>query len=276
MLVQFVAMRELVMVKLGGSLLTDKRRPRQARAGVIERLAREIASVEAVDRPPLVVGHGSGSFGHVEAARCGLAGGHGANLPTPSVAGVSAVQGAAALLHRLVIDAMAHAGLDPYSQAPSSLMVLDGGRTRRLFAEPLARALDVGLLPVIYGDVVVDRSRGAAIASTESVLRALIPRLRLHGYSVGRVLWMGATAGIHDAEGTTVPTVDETTFPAVRKLIGATAGTDVTGGMMLRLETAWALARTGVESWILDGTSPGLLAAALRGESVSGTHFLAS
>ena len=52
-------------LKLGGSLITDKSRPQTARLDVLERLASEIA--QAYHKHPdlsLVIGHGSGSFGH--------------------------------------------------------------------------------------------------------------------------------------------------------------------------------------------------------------------
>ena len=45
--------------------------------------------------------------------------------------------------------------------------------------------------------------------------------------------------------------------------------------MLLRLDTAWQLARRGVGSLIADGRRPGLLAAALRGEDVPGTLVVA-
>ena len=45
--------------------------------------------------------------------------------------------------------------------------------------------------------------------------------------------------------------------------------------MRHRLETAAALARLGVESWILDGRAPGRLAAALAGDRVPGTRVAA-
>ncbi|MFN2221590.1 MAG: hypothetical protein ACK2UH_03495, partial [Candidatus Promineifilaceae bacterium] len=61
---------EVVFLKLGGSLLTDKTAVEALRVDVLRRLAAEIK--EAFERHgdlKLVLGHGSGSFGHVAAAR---------------------------------------------------------------------------------------------------------------------------------------------------------------------------------------------------------------
>jgi isopentenyl phosphate kinase len=62
---------ELVLLKLGGSVITDKTRPFTARLDVIERLAAEIknALTDRGDDLRLIIGHGAGSFGHEAAAK---------------------------------------------------------------------------------------------------------------------------------------------------------------------------------------------------------------
>ena len=60
----------LTLVKLGGSLITDKRVEKSFRRDVVKRLADEIAAARAVDPElKLLIGHGSGSFGHFAAKR---------------------------------------------------------------------------------------------------------------------------------------------------------------------------------------------------------------
>ncbi|MEM1202744.1 MAG: isopentenyl phosphate kinase [Acidobacteriota bacterium] len=264
--------RDLLLVKLGGSLLTDKRRPGHLRTAVLERLAAEVAGALGDLRGALLIGHGSGSFGHVAAARHGLRAGLGDAPPI----GAADTQNEAARLHRSVCGALIEAGAPAWTWAPSTALTLEAGRPVTGDLRPLLGALSAGMVPVTYGDVVVDRELGAAIASTEAVLGYLIRRLRRRstGPRVRRVLWLGETAGIYDRDGLTVPTVDEGNRRRIRGMIGEAAGTDVTGGMLLRLDTTYALARLGIESLIADGTVPGLAAAALRGEDVPGTRVL--
>jgi isopentenyl phosphate kinase len=261
--------REVVLVKLGGSLVTDKRRPQAARPAVIRRLAGELAAALAAPGAPAVaLGHGSGSFGHAAAAEHGIAAGVARRDQLP---GVAATQARAAELHRRIVAALAAAGAAPFSIAPSSALVASGGRPAAWSAEPVALALRLGLLPVVYGDVVLDRARGVAICSTEQVLVALAERLPEHGFRAARALWLGVTDGVLDPAGRTIPTLDARD-PAAAAAAGAAAGTDVTGGMRHRVETALALARRGIESWILDGRPPGALAAALAGRPAGGTR----
>lgn len=260
------------MIKLGGSLITDKRRPGRARRQVIDRLAGEIADLSGSRRGRLIVGHGSGSFGHPAARRYGVHRG----ISGRRVAGVSETQARAASLHRLVVDRLLAAGATPFSLAPSSFMSAIGGQPVGLALEPLLRALDLGLLPVTYGDVVLDRHQGAAVCSTETVFRALVKALRRRDRPVARVLWLGVTEGVYDLERALVPTVTNANLKGVLAAAGAAAGIDVTGGMRHRLETAAALTRLGVESWILNGLEPGTMARALAGEKVAGTLVAAA
>lgn len=265
-------MEEITLVKLGGSLITDKTRPESPRTEVIERLAAEIARAGSPSGG-LILGHGSGSFGHVAARRYGLAQGIRAADQLP---GVSLTQERAAALHRIVTGALAAAGALPFSIAPSSCVVSAAGRPVELADEPLRLALGRGLLPVVYGDVVTDREWGVSICSTERLFDLLARRLPGRGLPVRRVLWLGETDGVWDDAGRTIPRISAETFTEARKAIGAPAGVDVTGGMLHRVETALGLARLGVPSLILNGLVPGALESALRGEEVAGTEVLVS
>jgi isopentenyl phosphate kinase len=265
-------MTDVVLVKLGGSLITDKRRESHARLDVIERLAAEVAA--ALPRMPerLILGHGSGSFGHVAAARHGLGRGP---LDDDGLAGAFDTREQAARLHCIVLGALFRAGLLALSWAPSLKLTATAGRLSGGFYEPLLKALEQGRVPVTYGDVVLDGKWKMAICSTETVFRYLVERLHEHGATVRRILWLGETEGVYDRDGKTVPRIDEAGYREVLDSVGDAAGTDVTGGMRLRLETARALARIGIESWILDGRVPGRLTAALSGEDVPGTLVVA-
>jgi isopentenyl phosphate kinase len=262
-------MTEAILVKLGGSLITDKTRAETARLPVIRRLAGEIARAAAASAPVrLIVGHGSGSFGHVAAARYQL----GSGLVRPDqLPGVSLTQERAAALHRQVVAELLAAGALPYSIAPSSALVTSGGEPVDFLAEPLLLALGRGLLPVLYGDVVLDREQGVAICSTERLFTLLARRLPERGIAIRRVLWLGKTAGVWDGEGRTIPRLTRAACTGMEETIGAAAGTDVTGGMRHRVETALDLADLGIPSLILDGREPGLLERALAGDAVPGT-----
>ncbi|MYA08431.1 MAG: hypothetical protein F4060_00435 [Holophagales bacterium] len=262
---------DVTLVKLGGSLITDKTKPRTVAKDHLRRLAAEIAAGWSGDG--LVIGHGSGSFGHPEARAAGLAGGGGDGRPEPAAdrMGIARTQSAAIELHRQVVGSLVEAGVPAYSQLPSGFLTARDGEPDGPPPAPLAAALREGLVPVTMGDVVVDRTRGASIASTETVFDFLVRALVPLGIEVRRAVWLGATAGVLDGAGRLVPRIDAANICAASEAAGGSPAVDVTGGMEHRLATAWALAQSGVESLIIDGRRPGLLESVLRhpdGEAV--------
>ncbi len=255
---------DVTLVKLGGSLITDKTKPRTVAKEHLRRLAAEIAA--GWSGGGLVIGHGSGSFGHPEASAAGLAGGAGGRRLGSAAdrMGIARTQAAAQELHRQVVSRLIAAGVPAYSQLPSAFLVAADGEPGGPPPEPLAAALRLGLVPVTMGDVVVDRARGASIASTETVFEFLAGALPPLGIDVRRAVWLGATAGVLDDAGRLVPRIDAANIGAASEAAGTSPAVDVTGGMEHRVSTAWRLARRGVESLIIDGRRPGLLESVLR------------
>lgn len=279
--------RGWALVKWGGSLLTDKRGHEALRAERLAALAAELAAARAAGAPPVLLGHGGGSFGHAAAARHGL--NRGPLSDAAGWEGACRTQDRAAALHRHVIAALHAAGLPAWSLPPSAWLLAGGGRPRGAGAPAaglpaLDAALDAALaagergelLPVVHGDVVLDAEWGASIASTEAVFEVVAARLAASGRRVARAIWLGETDGLLDAAGATRPRLTaEQAEEAAASAVGA-AGTDVTGGMRHRLEAAARLARAGIESRLLDGRRPGTLSAALAGAPCGGTTIEAA
>lgn len=179
-----------------------------------------------------------------------------------------------ARLHARVAHALSQAGGSPFSLLPSSWMIARAGVPGAPRLEPLLRALGLGLLPLVCGDVLLDRSWGASICSTERVFVAVTRALERRGRGIERAIWLGETEGVWDATGATIPQIRAAEISSVLAAVGEARGTDVTGGMRHRLETARQLAELGVSSWIVDGRRPGLAEAAIAGEPVPGTRVV--
>jgi isopentenyl phosphate kinase len=248
-------------LKLGGSLITDKDRPQTAREDVLRRLSKEIATV-LQENPglSLVLGHGSGSFGHKVAA---LHGTHAGAATPEEWRGFAAVWASASRLTRIVIDSLIEAGLPAIALPPSASAVCQDGRLVTLATEPIERALSAGLLPVVRGDVAFDRIRGSTIVSTEKVMAYLAPILK-----PSRVLMAGVEPGVF-ADFPMNQHLLEVLTPDLlggAHVVGARS-TDVTGGMADKVAQAFALAKAvpGVEVRIFSGMEPGVIQHTLSG-----------
>ncbi len=255
---------ELVFLKLGGSLITDKTRPLAVRRRVLRRLAREIA-VALAARPGLrlLLGHGSGSFGHVVGKRHSTREGvHGPE----GWRGYAETARAAALLDRLVCDALWEADIPALAFPPSASALCRDGVLVRLEVRPIAEALRQGLVPLIYGDVALDEVRGGTIVSTEEVFAYLVPHLR-----PDRILLAGQVAGVYTADPRRDPTarlLRRLTPAAVHEVesgLGASHGVDVTGGMWAKVRAMTSLVgeEPTVRIQIFSGERPGNVRRAL-------------
>lgn len=258
----------IILIKLGGSLLTDKRTPETARHDQITRLATELTEARQETGRRVILSHGSGSFGHAAATRFRIT--EGFDDPGQR-AGASVTQEAAARLNRIVVEALLAAGECPFVLAPSSFLLARLGRPAHGGAEAFTLALDRGFLPVTYGDLLLDTELGVSIASTEAVLAFVANRLIKKRQPVTHAYWFGDTEGVLDSSGKLIPAIHPDDLNRLRPSLGGSRGYDVTGGMSHRVETAVRLVDLGITSWIADGTVPGLIAKALRGEAVPGT-----
>ena len=131
----------------------------------------------------LVLGHGSGSFGHTAAEKYGTRQG----VKSPEQwAGFAEVWYQASKLNRYVMYALHSAGIEAVALAPAASITARDGKVARWDLEPLRRALDAKILPVIYGDVVFDEIRGGTILSTEDLFGHLASELQPKKYSTRR------------------------------------------------------------------------------------------
>ncbi len=251
----------LTLVKLGGSLITDKTRPHTPRPEVLARLAEEIASARRIQPDlRLLLGHGSGSFGHVPAQKYGTR--QGVHTPAEWLGFVEVWRQAAAL-NRLVMTALYAADIPAISFPPSASVIATGGQVASWDLSSLTAALDAGLLPVIYGDVVFDYILGGTILSTEDLFTHLVPLLR-----PARILLAGLEAGVwadYPACTRLIPEITPANYPQLAAVLGGSHATDVTGGMASKVRQAldWVQAVPGLEVCIFSAVSPGSLQAAL-------------
>lgn len=252
------------LLKLGGSLITHKSQPNTARPEILSRLAEEIRAARQTNpRLQLLLGHGSGSFGHHAAKQHNTR--HGVYTPQ-NWRGFVEVARAAQTLHRLVLDALWNADLPAIGFAPSAMVSAQDGQITAWNLTPIQSALSAGLLPVVYGDVVFDSQRGGTILSTEELFSHLITPL-----DVERVLLAGIEPGVWADFPQCTRLLPEITPSIVEQAqIHGSAATDVTGGMADKVQQAlrWSAQTNGLEVIIFSGESDGAVCAALTGQVV--------
>ncbi len=254
----------LVFLKLGGSLITDKRVPYTLRPQMLEQLAQEIAYAHRQNpASQLIVGHGAGSFAHTPAKKYGTRSG----VHTPEQwRGFAEVWWEAATLNRYVMEALHKAGLPAVAFPPSASVTARDGQMAAWDLTAIQSALTAGLLPVIFGDVIFDSVRGGTIFSTEDLFDHLAKALHPQ-----RILLAGIEAGVwadYPVCNNLIREITPTSYAEIQRSVSGSVATDVTGGMASKVQQSLALmqALPDLQILIFSGEEKGNIARALAGE----------
>ncbi|MGB8212219.1 MAG: isopentenyl phosphate kinase [Anaerolineales bacterium] len=255
----------IIFLKLGGSLITDKTRPYTPRPEKLDALAVGIASALKENAGlQLVLGHGSGSFGHAAASRHDTR--QGVSGPV-AWRGFAEVWYQASALNRLVVESLRKADLPAVTFSPAACVTAHDGKVFIWDSYPLQTALSNGLLPVIHGDVAFDEIRGGTILSTEDLFAHLARQLHPQ-----RILLAGLEAGVwadFPIRKSLLAELTPSNFAQQAPLLGEAVGADVTGGMRSKVIDMLALVEEipDLEILIFSGENPEAFRRALRGEN---------
>ncbi len=171
-------MRSAVIVKLGGSAITDKSRECTPNLSVLGRAVDELADYPG----PLVVLHGGGSYAHPIVTRAGLDKRYKGGSQKRSI---SETEFFLDQLTRIVGVSLMRRGRDFVCFRPMSFMILDKGRIGQALLHPIMKALELGLTPVIHGDLVFDKTNGVSVVSADRIASLLSERLQNRGVIFG-------------------------------------------------------------------------------------------
>jgi isopentenyl phosphate kinase len=251
------------LVKLGGSIITDKRVMRRFSRKTAARLASEVARAHEQGEEMILV-NGAGSFGHMLAREFELQKGYSCPEQIPAVAKV--MKDVRDLNVRL-LAVLNEAGVPAVSIPPNVVIVNRNRRIERFDASAFRRHLELGLVPVSFGDVVPDSTLGFSICSGDQIMLKLAQEM-----DVDRAYFVTDVDGVFSANPSRnkfahlIPVVDKTTLGEIEST--EASAPDVTGGIREKLWLGMEIARHNVEVVILNGSVRGRLRDALLGKEV--------
>jgi isopentenyl phosphate kinase len=239
------------ILKIGGSIITDKNRSALARPDEIARVAEEVASSSI----GLVLVHGAGSFGHVPAKMYGLP--HKFNPK-----GLQRTHSCVARLNQMMVDALDKAGANPMPVHPLSCIVLKGGRIEMFCIEPILEMISRSLLPVMHGDVAMDLIYGAGVVSGDQLVSHLAKAMK------AGVVAVGTNVDGVVFQGKPLSALTREDLPKISESLKGSSSVDVTGGMKGKLLELLDLSDFGIDSMIFNAGIKGQIERALRGEPI--------
>jgi isopentenyl phosphate kinase len=253
------------IVKLGGSVISYKNEYCAANTALIHEFGRVVRSHWSELRGRLVMVLGGGSYGSGVAHRYNL---QDSSRPWELI-DLSMVTTRMFELLSLVTEIFRREGVPCFPFQASGYLTSRGGKPERFLIEPIRRALTMGLLPVLSGDLIFDEEKGFVIFSSDR-----IPELFVGALPLRRVVMLTNVEGVMDyssEKARVVPRVTSENYESVLNHTGPSKQQDISGGMKNKLEALLSISAVGVEGVICDGREPSLLIPALFDPSPAGT-----
>ena len=244
----------MYLIKMGGSVISDKKEYRTYRAHVVSEIARVLPQKD------LLIVHGAGSFGHILADQFNITSG----FEEWKRLGFSKIERDMQDLNLKVLSSLLEKDIPAVSMPPHAFMIL-GSKPDIKYFDYL---LQYDFVPVTYGDAIFDMNLGINICSGD----LLMLELARH-FHPEKTVFLTDVDGIYDR-----PPDEEDT-----KLINIlhrditphteTKVRDVTGGMEYKIEMMRKIAAYS-KVYIINGFHPERLKAVLNNDEFIGTVIL--
>ncbi len=253
----------MYLIKLGGSVITEKAKRYAFRTKVMDNLAASLKNAEQ----KMIIVHGAGSFGHILAKEHDLDKGY--KQDTQRL-GFAKTQAKVQQLNNLVLDALHNYNIAAVSLPPHSIVTFNNHTIKHIDYTIFEHYLEQGFTPVTFGDVVLDDSRGFSICSGDVLMQALATHFKPE-----KVMFVIDEDGLYTANPkldkkatlvTSLTTQEITTFSTT-----ADAHADVTKGMEGKLSVIKTIANQGIDTMLVNGNKPERIYRLLVGEEAKHT-----
>jgi len=254
-------MKDLILLKIGGSLITDKRKEKGTLNGKnLRRIAREIEEGFNSELNSLIIIHGAGSYGHPIVTATGI------NNGIKNKGQVLAFAQTQKLQNELNVhfcEELQKYGLPAIPFQPSASAIMRDKKLVALNTDLLRNLLEISLIPVLFGVPAYDEVQLCSILSGDQIITYLAKKLEPK-----RIILATDVPGVLNEKGEVIKKIDSTNFETIQGLIRQSKVFDVTGGMLGKIKELFQV--KGLVSEIIGG-DPGIIQKSLKGEIGLGT-----
>ena len=245
--------QDVVLIKLGGSVVTHKERPMTINKMAIDRIFKSLLSIKV----PIILVHGGGSFGHYWSIKYDM---HSKPDRYPPD-GIAVVHESMISLNHIIAKSMIKFKLNPYAVSPFSFISGNKPLVKKIFE--LASMTRDKLIPVTYGDVVYRANHKYSILSGDELMTMIS-----HVLKPKKVIFAVNVDGIYtDPQGKQViQTIEE------KSLIKfSNVNFDITGGMKRKVREALKISLGGMDVHFVNGFKPERLLKLIENKKTEGT-----
>jgi isopentenyl phosphate kinase len=244
----------MILIKLGGSIITNKKKPLSPRRKTIENIAKNLKKINE----PLIIVHGGGSYGHYWSVKYDM---HTKPMKYDT-RGVSIVKNSMIDLNKIILDTFLKNRLSPYCLPPTDFMT--GNKPISKKVKEIEKIAKSGLIPITFGDALWYGQNKTYILSGDKIMtylsKILKPKLSIFALNEdGLYSDLKTKKLIYELKGEK-PLISDNTM-------------DVTGGMMRKVQEASKIAKMGINVFFVNGNKPERIVKAVKNSKFEGTLF---
>jgi isopentenyl phosphate kinase len=264
--------KEVILLKLGGSFLTDKDKPKSIREDVVRKAVQQI--IEANEK--LIIIHGGGSFGHPLAKKYLISAGYDEKIPN-QILGLTETHQAMNKFNSYVVDLFLERDFPVLSIQSSSIFMKNASNISIQSINVIETALDLNILPILYGDIILDKHGSFSILSGDQIIFELCENLKK--YQISKVIFTMETDGIYvkDDYNTKdgVRLAEELYVNELKSLNLANLGQkiDVTGGIKGKINAIERICQFNIPVQLINGLKENYIYKSLKNQSIKCTNI---
>jgi len=264
---------EIVLLKLGGSLLTDKDKPFSIREDVVKSAIQQIIDANK----QLILIHGGGSFGHPLAKEYSISAGFDSSIPH-QILGLTKTHQSMNKFNSYLVNLFLEKNYPALSIQASSIFIKDSLKISTQSIDIIETALDLNILPILYGDIILDKQGSFSIISGDQIIFELCENLKK--YQISKVIFVMETDGIYindeDPNQKKEKLATKLYLRDLENLNLADLGQkiDVTGGIQGKINSIKEICKYNIPVQLLNGLKEGYIYKSLKNEIINCTNIL--
>jgi isopentenyl phosphate kinase len=260
---------DLIILKLGGSLITSKNEPFSLRKEIIQNSINEIIR----SNKRLILVHGGGAFGHPVAQEYEISKGKNNSIEN-QIYGLSKTHEAMIQLNSYIIEKFLELHKPTISIQTSSIFIKNNGDFY-CNLDAIKQCLKLGILPVLYGDIVFSSDGNFSILSGDKIILLLCQNLK--EFNITKVIFAFEEDGIYLYNKTKdkIEVAEEIKCNDIGSLPLANLGKkiDVTGGIKGKLDNIKSICKLNIPVQVLNGLVEGNIFKALNNKELKCTNI---
>ncbi|MHA1269381.1 MAG: isopentenyl phosphate kinase [Candidatus Helarchaeota archaeon] len=262
------------ILKLGGSLITDKDIPFSIRQGILQKCIKQIISYDG----RVILIHGGGSFGHPVAKEFKIINGFDPTIPN-QILGLSKTHKVMNQLNSIIINNLIDNECPAISIQPSSIFIKNNKGYTTYSINIIENLLNFNIIPVLYGDIVLDTHNSFSIISGDQIAVELCKNIK--NYKIDKMIFAFDKDGIfvsNEKNGESnkknnICLAQEIKVENLNMIKLAKLGNkiDITGGIIGKLKEAEKIAKLNIPVQFINGLINNYILKSLRNQDIIST-----